>query len=90
MESSEVSRHQILVFRFLQQATVWVTAKDVAKATKVASRTARHHLLLLTKMGLVDVAEVFPGHRYRFSEKAGKRNAAYLQRLEYSAKVFEL
>jgi predicted ArsR family transcriptional regulator len=87
METNEVSRHQVLVFRSLKDGT-WVTSKEVAERAKVAERTARAHLKRLVDLGLLDEAKVFPGHRYRLSEKAEKRNGAYVRRLEEAASVF--
>lgn len=89
METNEVSHHQIRVFRALKGGQ-WFTASEIASATGVAGRTSRAHLRNLTSLGLLDVAEVFPAHRYRLSEKAEKRNAAYMRRLEEAAAVFGL
>jgi predicted ArsR family transcriptional regulator len=87
-ETAEISLHAVKVFRFLERAAGWVTAKDVAAGAKVAGRTARAHLRRMTEQGLFDVAETFPGHRYRLSTKAEKRNKALLLRLRAAAEVF--
>ena len=39
------------------------------------------------RAGLVDQAEVFPGHRYRFSGMAEKRNRTLLERLARAEEV---
>ena len=57
---------------------------------KVAHRTVRAHLRKLVSLGVLDVAEVYPGHRYRLAEKASKRNAGNVQRLQSVASVFGL
>jgi DNA-binding transcriptional ArsR family regulator len=88
MEQNEISEHQARIFRFLQQHTQWQTSQQVAIGAQVAMRTARHHLLQLTQLGLLDQAEVFPGHRYRLSSKADKRNGAYMRRLETACEIF--
>ncbi len=90
METSEVSQHQVKVFRALESAKGWVTSSDVAATSGVAARTARAHLLKLVQLGIADQAEVFPAHRYRLSEFAEKRNKTYLQRLNHAAEVFQL
>lgn len=90
MERSEVSLHEVKVFRLLQSSpSKWFTHADIAAQVKgVAVRTIRHHTKRLVALGLLDVAEVFPAHRYRFAEKAGKRNQAMLLRLERAAEIF--
>lgn len=90
MERNEISIHEVRVFQFLKGGgDKWVTAKDVAAAASVASRTARAHLLKFVKLGIADQAEVFPAHRYRMAEKASKRNAGYMLRLESACEVFQ-
>lgn len=89
MERNEISAHEVRVFECLRGAKgKWLTAKDVAVATEVADRTARAHLSKFVKLGIADQAEVFPAHRYRLAEKAGKRNAGYLLRIEAACEVF--
>lgn len=90
MESNEISLHQVKVFQAVRSSSQWITSKEVANLSGVADRTARSHLLKLVKLGLIDQAEVFPAHRYRVSDFAGKRNLAYLQRIEKAAEVFGL
>lgn len=89
-EKNEISIHEVRIWIAAQQAKGWTTAKEIADVAKVAGRTARLHLLKLSRLGLLDVAEVFPGHRYRVSEKADKRNAGYHQRITKAAEVFGL
>jgi len=88
MEKSEVSEHEVRVYRALC-GEKWMTAIEVSEAAHVAPRTARHHCKRLHELGLVDMAEVFPGHRYRVSAHARKRNAAYVRRLDRAAEVME-
>lgn len=89
MESNEISMEQVKVFRYVQQhAGGWHRTKDIAQGAGVAERTARHHASRLAALGILDQAEVFPGHRYRLADKAGKRNDGYLQRLEQACNVF--
>lgn len=88
MEQSEVSEHEVRVYRALCGER-WLTTAEVSEVAKVAPRTARHHCKRLHDLGLVDMAEVFPGHRYRASAHAKKRNAAYVRRLERASEVME-
>ncbi len=86
MERNEVSLHEVKVY--LTLGCGWVTAKEVAAKATVAERTARAHLLKLVRLGIAEQAEVFPAHRYRMAEKAGKRNGGYVQRLEQAREIF--
>ncbi len=81
MERNEISRHEVLVYRVLAEGG-WVTTREIAETTGVAPRTARAHALKLVRLGIADQAEVFPGHRYRISEHASKRNRAYHDRIQ--------
>jgi hypothetical protein len=90
MERGEISLHQVKVFRFVRDTKSWVDNHTIAVGTGVAPRTARLHTKVLTDLGLFDQAEVFPGHRYRISDFAEKRNKGYLRRLEAAAEVFGL
>ena len=88
METSEVSLHLVKVYMFLKGRIDWVTSKDVAQGAHIAERTARHHLLKLVRLGIVDQAEVFPAHRYHLSRLAEKRNKSFVQRLEQAKEIF--
>ena len=88
MEKSEISHHELRTYKALKSATTWLTSREIAAQAKISPRTARAHVTKFVNLGLIDVAEVFPGHRYRWSEKADKRNAAYLKRLERAMEVF--
>ena len=89
MERSEVSLQEVKMYLALKaNASAWFTSKELAKKTAGNERTARAHLLKLVRLGIVDQAEVFPAHRYRISDKASKRNVAYVQRLETACEVF--
>jgi DNA-binding transcriptional ArsR family regulator len=81
MENNEISEHEIRVYCVLRDTEQWVTSADVVTTGHVKPRTARHHLRRLVNLGIVDMAAVFPGHRYRLAKMAGKRNAGYLRRL---------
>lgn len=89
MEHSEISLHQLRIFHFVHTANRWVTNHEIAQGAKVAPRTAREHSKRFVEGGIFDQAEVFPGHRYRFSDKAEKRNKAYMLRLQQAQAVFD-
>lgn len=88
-ESNEISIHQARAFRALQRsADRWMTARELAEKAKVAPRSARAFAKRFVDNGVADQAEVFPGHRYRLSPMAAKRNTGYLKRLEEACVVF--
>lgn len=90
-ERNEVSVQEVRFYLAAKaSAGEWVTAKALADGSKIAPRTGRAFATKLVSLGLMDVAEVFPAHRYRLSDKASKRNAAYVQRLEVAVGVFGL
>ena len=88
MERSEVSRQEVHFYLAASELERWCTAAELATQAKIATRTARAYAVKFVKLGLFDVAEVFPAHRYRWSAFAAKRNAAYLRRLTAAAEVF--
>lgn len=88
MEKNEISLHQVKILEFVRHSRKWVTSAEMAIECKVAPRTARHHALYLVNLGLFDLAETFPAHRYKFSDKAAKRNKAYLLRIERAKEIF--
>lgn len=88
MERGEVSRHEVAVYKVLHDAKdAWLTSAELAVRAAVAPRTARAHALKLVRLGVVDQAEIFPGHRYRIAEHAIKRNRGYVDRLHHAASV---
>lgn len=90
MEGNEVSIHEVKIYLVLKSRASWMTNREIAIAAKVAPRTARAHSLKLVNLGLLDLAEVFPAHRYKWSDKGSRRNAAYCLRLEKAREVFGL
>lgn len=93
MERSEISRHEVEVYNVLLNApdTAWLSNAEIAEQAKAVSpRTVRMHTRRFARLGLLDVAEVFPAHRYRLSSKAEKRNQSYVVRLQAAMDVFGL
>ncbi len=89
MESKEISHHQVRLFNYLSNQTDWCTAAAASEGSQIASRTARMHLLKFVKAGIVDQMTLFPGHRYRLSPLAEKRNKTLIQRLKAAVEVFK-
>lgn len=88
-ERRTISLHEIKVFRiFKTEPERWFTHKQIAETSKVNERTVRSHTLRFVGLGLLDQAEVFPGHRYRWSARAAKRNDSYLLRLNQADVIF--
>jgi len=91
METNEISIHQARLFIAARGASEeWLTANQLAEKARVAPRTARQHAKRLVDLGILDMAEVFPGHRYKFNEIAEKRNKAYMLRLERAIEALGL
>ena len=90
METGEVSLHRLKVYRFVRDSSGWLTNHDIAAGAGVSARTARLHTKGLVDLGVFDQAEVFPGHRFRLSAQAEKRNKAYMLRLNEAEEVFGL
>lgn len=90
VEKGEISLHEVKLYRvFTDTPSEWLTNKEVAASSGVAERTARMHTLRLVKLGILDLAEVFPAHRFKLSSMANKRNQSYLLRLERACEVFK-
>lgn len=90
MERNEISVHEVRIYIALKTSGAWMTNAEIATLAQVAPRTARAHTLKLVNLGILDLAEVFPAHRYRIATKASKRNAGYYNRLDNAQSVFGL
>jgi DNA-binding IclR family transcriptional regulator len=88
MEKAEISEHQWKIFDCLTQANTWMSNKDIAQKTGVSLRRTGFHTNNLVQLGILDQAEVYPGHRFRVSDKASKRNTAYVLRLKQAGEIF--
>lgn len=87
MEKAEISAHEVRAFVALSAAE-WMTHRELATTARIAERTARAYAKKWLELGLIDVAEVFPAHRIRWSPNAMKRNASYVRRLTEALAVF--
>jgi len=90
MERNEISLHEIKIAQALRlNSGKWLTHKQIQQiAGAVSDRTVRAKTIKFVELGLIDVAEVFPAHRYQWSEHAKRRNTAYLNRLDKALEVF--
>lgn len=88
-ERNEISLHEVKVFSALKQRpNEWLTNKGISDVSGVKERTVRLHTLRLVKLGMLEQAEVFPAHRFKWSTNASKRNMAYSQRIEKAVEIF--
>ena len=89
-----MDRHGISIqeVRFYQALVAsgksWRTSRELAIKANIAHRTARLFTKRFADLGLVEIADVFPGHRYRLATKAEKTSAAYLTRIQHAESVF--
>lgn len=92
VERSEVSIQEVKTYLALKGSQgSWLSNAELARLTEgVAPRSTRAYTLKFVKLGLADHAELFPAHKYRFSELASKRNRAYIQRLVKAAEIYGL
>lgn len=91
MEHNKISIHEARMFLALEKRNgQWATSMDLAAEAGIAERTARAHASKLVKLGILDVAKVFPAHRYRLASNAGKPNTSYLIRLRNAVDIFGL
>ena len=91
MERSEISLHEVRLYsQLLSHPKKWFTNRELADAVGFSERTVRAHTLRFCGLGIIDHLEVFPAHKYRISDKATKRNQAYVQRLDQAMDAFGL
>jgi len=89
MERSEISQHEVKIYKTLKNnPEVWMTNKDISTRSDVKERTVRMHTLRFVKLGMIDLAEVFPAHRFKWSPKADRRNKGYELRLLNAVAAF--
>jgi predicted transcriptional regulator len=89
-EKSEISIHLAKVFMVIKSASPkWVTNKEIAEKTDVALRTVGAHTQHLVAAGIINQAEVFPQHRYQYSNMGDKRNKGFSDRLDTAIEIFK-
>lgn len=89
MERSEISIQEVRIFEtLLREKTRWLSNHELFSLTEgVGRRTVRATTHKLVELNLLDQAEIHPGHRFRLSSMAEKRNKAYWDRLHFAAEV---
>lgn len=88
-ERSEVSIHLIKVFKFIKDKDgKWTTNKEISECVGFSKRTVSAHTLHLVNAGIINQAEVFPEHKFQYSEVSNKRNKAFSDRLEKAMQIF--
>lgn len=88
MEKAEISIHQWKIYDCLVKSQTWMSNKDIAQKTGVSLRRVGFHTNNLVQLGILDQAEVYPGHRFKISNRADKRNTGYLRRLVQAGEIF--
>jgi DNA-binding transcriptional ArsR family regulator len=88
-ERAEISEHLTAVWLAFKRHDLpqWLDSREIAAASDIAPRTARHHVKYLLELGLLDMEESFPRHLYRLSPQAAKRNPGMYQRLDLHAEI---
>lgn len=90
MEKNEISEQEVRIFCvFRNHSDQWLTNKQISELSdSIPGRTVRLHVKRFVDLGLVDQAELFPSHRYKWSSKAEKRNKSYFLRLKNAVDIF--
>lgn len=84
MENTEISLHLLKVYLFAKRTDGWFTNAEVTKAAGISDRTARAHTKTLVDKGVLERAEVFPGHRFRLR----LINKAFAKKLDEAVGTF--
>lgn len=89
METNEISWHEVQVWRaVVAMGDKWFSNTELGETIpNVNGRTVRIKTKKLADLGVLDVAEVFPAHRFRRAKKAA-RSMPYVRRLEDATEVF--
>jgi predicted DNA-binding transcriptional regulator len=70
MEFKVISSQLVAIIDFMEFTHDWVSVRDIAADTDISHHTVRSHIRKLFNLGIVNIARLYPGYRYRFSEKA--------------------
>ena len=89
---TEISIQEARFFLALKRAEgSWCTSKELADDADVSPHTARMYARRFTEMGLTEVARLYPGFRYRLSDKRHKNlGREYLSKLGKAVEAFGL
>ncbi len=76
------------MFSFLKTSKHWHTAREIAHATGVASRTIQGHTKRLSSCGLLERMELHPAPRFRFTTESAQVDPAYVARIANACAAF--
>ncbi len=87
-----VSVQEARVFLVLHQnAGKWLSSHEIAaQAPGVAERTIRAYTAKYARLGIVEVARVFPGQRFRLKDPPAESASDYVLKLRQAVDVFGL
>jgi DNA-binding Lrp family transcriptional regulator len=88
MEFKEISTQLVEITKYMESTHAWVSIRQIAADTGISHNTVRPHVRKLMNLGIVNKVTLYPGYRYRFSEK-GKLQPFWL-RLEEAKAGFNL
>lgn len=79
----EISVPEAKIFRVLRDNKgKWLTNLQIEELCKGNNRTIRMYTKRFVLLGLLDVLKVFPGYRFRWSDKGATKNRQYVARVE--------
>lgn len=88
MRADQISPQEFRLYQTLcQNPRHWFTNVELAAEAKVAPRTARAYTRHWLKLGIVQVAHVFPAYKFKWATPAGKRSNAYVNRLKSAEEI---
>lgn len=86
-KSDQPSLHEVRVYEALRSNGGWMTARAVAAAGDVVDRTSRAHCAALAEDGVVEVAKVFGGYRYRIRSEPDDHGRERVRQLEEAKRI---
>lgn len=89
METNEISMHEATVYLvFSSHPDRWFSNKQITEMTNLHPKCVAAHTLRMLRNGVLERAEVYPGHRHKFL--GTKNNPMYHQRVRKAAIVLGL
>lgn len=88
-EDEHISEHKVRLYETLRIDGGWRTAKDLAAMADMADRTARAHCEAFARKGVLEVAKLFGGYRYRIVSSPKGDAAAYAAELHAAKRVMD-
>lgn len=82
----KISQHEVNCYLALKSnCNRWLTNNELAEIANVSQRTARKYSRIFADIGVADVMELFPAHKFRISYEG---NSLMIRELELAALVF--